>query len=134
MPGLPERMSQLWRSMLGGPFLGLSREGLWHPTVNVYDSPDKIVVEVELPGMKGQKVDVSLEQEHLYIQGVRPEPEGYGQEQLYYIERPTGDFHRVIHLPCAIDEEAVSASYDDGILTVTLPKAARARARRIEIK
>jgi HSP20 family protein len=134
MPSLPEKMNQLWRSLTGLPFSGLSREGLWHPTVNVYDRDEEIVVEVELPGMKGEEVNVSLEEDHLFIKGSRPDPAGYEEGQSYYVERPSGDFHRIIHLPCSVDEEATAARYDDGILTVTLPKAARERARKIEIK
>jgi len=132
MPDVPERISRLWRSLMGMPFLSLSKEGLWHPTANVYDRPEEIVVEIELPGMKGQQVDVSLEEEHLVVEGRRAEPD-YEQEELYYLERPTGDFHRVIHLPCSVDEAGTAATYDDGILTVRLPKAERAKARRIEI-
>jgi HSP20 family protein len=134
MSSLPERMGQAWRSLIGMPFLAFSGEGVWHPTVDVYDRQDDIVVEVELPGMKGQKVDVSLEEDHLVIEGARKPARTYKEGELYYVERPTGEFHRIVHLPCSVDAAATVADYEDGVLTITMPKTARAKARKIEIR
>lgn len=133
MPSAWETMNRLWRTfMQQSPREGQS-QGLWHPLVDVYDRPDEIVVELELPGMKGQQMDVSLEQEHLIIEGSRARREDYDEAEGYYWERPMGRFHRVIHLPCAVDGDAIAAQYEDGLLTVRLPKAGRERARRIPI-
>ncbi|MHC5034750.1 MAG: Hsp20/alpha crystallin family protein [Planctomycetota bacterium] len=134
MPTAWERMNEMWRSLMGRPLVGASREGLWHPTVDVYERADDVVVQVELPGMKGQKMDVSLEEDHLIIEGSRPQVAEYAEEDCYYSERPTGSFHRIVHLPASVDEAATVAHYDDGVLTITMPKAERERARRIEIK
>ncbi|MGD2174925.1 MAG: Hsp20/alpha crystallin family protein [Candidatus Brocadiaceae bacterium] len=132
-PDAEERAGRFWRWMMGRPLRMANTEALWHPAVDIYNRPEEIVVEVELPGMRGQDVDVSLEEQHLLIQGSRPEPEGE-EGTTYYRERPVGDFHRVIHLPVDVDAERAEASYDDGVLTVTLPRAKRAGARKIEIR
>jgi HSP20 family protein len=126
-------MNRMWRSLMGHPFYGSPREGLWHPTVDVYERDQEIVVQVELPGMKGCRMDVSLEEDHLIIEGTRPACEDFGEEEAFYCERPTGDFHRIIHLPDSVDEAGTVARYDDGVLTVTLPKSGREKARRIDI-
>jgi HSP20 family protein len=134
MPALGERIGRLGRALLGRPVVGPGEEGLWHPIMDVYNREEDILVQVELPGMKGQELNVSLDQQHLIIEGSREPDERFGEEESYYCERPMGGFHRVVHLPCPVDEGAITAAYDDGLLTVTLPKAARDRGRRIEIK
>jgi HSP20 family protein len=133
MPSAWETMNRLWRTFMQQSPRGAGSQGLWHPLVDVYDRPDEIVVELELPGMKGQHMDVSLEQEHLIIEGSRSRRQDYDEKEGYYRERPMGPFHRVIHLPCAVDEDAIAAQYGDGLLTVRLPKAGREKARRIPI-
>jgi HSP20 family protein len=133
MPGPHERLSDIWRAIAGHPVWSSRREGVWHPTVDVYEGDDQVVVLVELPGMKGQQMDVSVEEEHLIIEGERRLPEDCDEEDAYYCERPYGRFRRVIHLPYSVNESDVAARYDDGLLVVALPRAVRERARRIEI-
>jgi HSP20 family protein len=131
IPSLIERMDQMARAMGGSQ--PDSAGGVWHPRVDVYRREGQFVVQLELPGMKGQKMAVMLAEDHLVIEGERSRPDDLEGAGIYYCERSMGDFHRVIHLPAGLDESAVEASYEDGILTVILPEAARHRARRIEI-
>jgi HSP20 family protein len=133
MPGPEDRLRGIWRAIAGHPAWAGPREGVWHPTVDVYEQGEQVVVLVELPGMKGQQMDVSIEEEHLVIEGARERSQEYTEEDAYYCERPYGSFRRVIHLPYSVDESDVSARYADGLLVVTLPKAGRVRARKIEI-
>lgn len=128
-----ERVRRFWREIMGLPPGVGPHEGLWHPAVDVFDCEDRIVVQVELPGLKGQPVNVSLEEDHLIIEGTRTQSDRFAEGQSFYCERPMGRFHRVIHLPGSVDEEATEAKYEDGVLTVTMPKAGRPKARRIEI-
>ena len=132
-PGALERMRQFWRSVMGYPFFTATKEGVWHPPVDVYEKEDRIVVEVELPGMAGQQMDVSIDQDHLVVEGCRQRAGEHKDEESYYCERAVGDFHRVVHLPTRVDEESVVAQYEDGVLTVTLPKAAGVMPRKVEI-
>ena len=132
-PSMEQRMGEVWRRLMGGPTLPTTREGLWHPAVDIYDSGDEILVEAELPGMKGEDISVTLREQHLVIEGSRPPSELGQQAEPYYRERPTGDFHRIVHLPVDVDADATGARYEDGILTVTMPKRQREGGRRIEI-
>jgi HSP20 family protein len=128
-----ERAEQFMRSLLGRGHGTASHEGVWHPAVDVYDREDQIVIQVELPGMKGQDVSVSLDRNHLIIEGTRKRVEEFREEEIYYRERPMGDFHRIIHLSHDVDADATGARYEDGLLTVTLAKSTRARGKKIDI-
>jgi len=132
-PRVRERMEQIWRALSQPHLGGVSQEGIWHPLVDIYVREDAILVEVELPGMKGQEMNVTIDDNHLIIEGSRTASENFQQGDLYYRERPIGEFHRVIHLSENVDAEATTASYEDGVLTVTMPKAVREKGRKIEI-
>jgi HSP20 family molecular chaperone IbpA len=71
MPGPEDRLRGLWRAITGHPAWAAAREGVWHPTVDVYEQGQQVVVLVEMAGMKGQQMDVSIEEEHLIIEGAR---------------------------------------------------------------
>jgi HSP20 family protein len=133
LPHIRERMEQIWRAVTQPQMGPVTQEGLWHPLVDIYEREDAILVEVELPGMKGQSLDVSIEDDHLVIEGSRAESANFQEGDLFYRERPVGQFHRVIHLSEGVDAEATEAKYEDGVLTVKMPRAARAKGRKIEI-
>lgn len=133
-PDAEERFGRMWRRMLGHPFMARTGEGVWHPAVDIYRTADAVVVEVELPGMEGQDVQLTIEEQHLVIRGSRPESDLAESADATYRERPVGDFHRVIHLPFDVDADGASAEYRDGVLIITLPAMEREGAKRIEIR
>ncbi|MFO8007355.1 MAG: Hsp20/alpha crystallin family protein [Candidatus Brocadiia bacterium] len=128
-----ERLDELRRWFAGTPFPSTT-EGLWHPAVDIHEREGDIVVEVEIPGMKGEQIDVSIERRHLLVEGSRPPSAVAEAGQARYRERPMGRFHRVIHLSGPVDADAAEATYDDGVLTVVLPRAAQTGGRRIDIR
>ncbi len=132
-PDMEGRLDQLRRWLAGPPFW-TTREGLWHPAVDIHERDGEIVVEVEIPGMKGEQIDVSIERRHLLVEGSRPASSVAEEGEARYRERPVGRFHRVVHLPGPVDADAASATYEDGVLTVVLPLAAGGEGRRIEIR
>ena len=89
------------------------------PPVNMYDDGDKIVIEVALPGVKKEDIDVSLQDGILIISGVRI---GKSDKPYYQQEWQYGQFEREITLPTAINSDDIRAEYTDGILTVSMPK------------
>src|ERR1041385_3166851 len=95
----------------------------WLPTVDLYEDRDRLVVKAELPGMKKEDIDISLEGEVLTLSGERKEEEVFDKAETYRSERFLGKFQRTLTLPMSVDASKVQASYKDGILTVTLPKA-----------
>ncbi len=128
-----DELNRLYDQFLGGPHYHVRQE-IWHPEVDVYDRSDKVVVEVELPGVDRKDVDLSVEEDHLVIQGSRSRQNGSRDDERGYSERYFGAFHRVVHLPASVDTAASGASVENGVLTVTLPKSEKAGTKKIEIK
>jgi len=105
------------------------------PPVDIYEADDAIIVEADMPGVERPGVDVRIDNGLLTLVG-RATPRSVGIEGVtqLYEEIVPGDFHRAFTLGEDIDETAISASIVDGVLTVTLPKAAPKRAKKIEVK
>jgi HSP20 family protein len=106
----------------------------WLPSVDLFEDRDHLVLKAELPGMKKEDIDISLHGDVLTLAGERKEEEVFDKAETYRSERFLGKFHRTLTLPVAVDAGQVQASYKDGILTVTLPKAEEAKPKHIEVK
>lgn len=111
-----------------------TREGLWHPAMDVYDLPSEVVAEIELPGIRMEDLSLRVEAGHLILEGTRKRTAQYKDEERLYEERTVGRFHRVIHLPSDVDAEHAEARLVDGVMTIRLPKIKREEGRKIEIK
>jgi len=109
--------------------------GEWIPDIDVLDKDGKKVVRVDLPGMKREDIDVSIENDMLVVRGHREEEKEIKKEDYTYSERATGEFSRAIRLPEGVKEKNVDATYTDGVLEVTvkLPAAAAPKAKKIAI-
>ena len=103
------------------------------PALDLYEDKDNFVLKAELPGMKKEEIDISLHEGVLTLSGERKEERKEEGADTYRSERYYGRFHRTIALPSAVNGEKVSASYKDGILTVTLPKTEEAKPKQIPI-
>jgi HSP20 family protein len=102
----------------------------WAPAIDVYETADRYVVAAELPGLKREEIDLLVENGRLTLRGARREP---GDSHRYHqVERGHGQFQRTFEFGTAVAADQVSADLRDGVLTVTLPKAAPA-VRRIEV-
>ncbi len=105
----------------------------WSPALDLYDDKESFLVRVELPGMKKEDIAISLHEGVLTVSGERKH-DFEGQEgKTFRSERYFGKFQRSVSLPALVDSSKVAASYKDGILTVTLPKAEEAKPRHIEV-
>lgn len=111
--------------------LGPLFEGAFTPLADVEETDDAYLVEVELPGIKREDVSLEVSDARLSVSGERKERERVGI--LRRRARTVGRFHCEVALPGHIDEEGVSASMDEGVLTIRLPKPAQDRPRRIAI-
>jgi len=107
--------------------------GGW-PTVDLYEDRDKLVVKVEVPGMKKEEVDISLHDGVLAITGERKVEEKYDKAETHRSERFVGRFHRALSLPVAVQADKTNATYQDGVLTITLPKAEGAKPKQIQVQ
>ncbi len=104
----------------------------WAPAIDLYQTTDDIVAVVELPGMRKEDIELSLQDGMLTISGERKEEKAEG-DKTGRSERFVGKFRRSITLPTRVDANKVSATYKDGILTVTLPKAEEVKPKQIQV-
>jgi HSP20 family protein len=104
----------------------------WSPALDLYESGDHFVAVVELPGMRKEDIDISLHDGTLTISGERKHESNNG-ETAQRTECYVGTFRRSIALPTRVDASKVSATYQDGILKVTLPKAEEAKPKQIQV-
>lgn len=103
------------------------------PYTDVYETDDALTMVMEMPGVDRKDVDVSLENDVLRVQGKIDFAKYEGMEPLY-TEYNVGHYARTFALSSKVDQQQISAQLEDGVLTLTLPKAAEARPRRIAIK
>ena len=102
--------------------------------MNMYEEGDNFVVEAQIPGMKPEDIDINIEHGTLTIRG-QSKSEQERRERNYVIrEHRAGSFSRSIRLPDMVDPDACQATYDNGILRLTLPKSEQAKPRRIPIQ
>ena len=118
-------------------FNGNVAERSWVPAMDVAERGDAYVVYTELPGVSPEQVELSFEQNVLSIRGTKPasfDVSNTGELRLFAAERVSGTFERSVRLPEFVDAERIEASFTNGLLTVTVPKAEAAKPRRIELK
>ncbi len=115
------------------PVLGLLRDGVWSPVIDVYDEKDRLVVKAELPGIDKKDVKVSIDGDTLSIKGEARKEQEAKEKDYYWSERAYGSFHRAISLPVPVEKEKATASHKDGILTVDLPKTKEVKSKETDI-
>lgn len=101
------------------------------PAINGWEDAEAVYVEAEVPGIPMDQIEITVQGDELTLKGQRPAPKTEGTLRQ---ERWTGSFERHITLPVPIDAEKVEASLTNGVLTIKLPKAASARARKVQIR
>jgi HSP20 family protein len=111
-----------------------SDEMAWLPPLEMYEKGDKIVVRAEIPGMKEEEIDISVEDNILTVKGEREAESEVKDEDYYRCELSYGRFSRSVALPSKVQAEKVDASYDNGILEITLPKVPEAKPKKIAVK
>src|SRR5438094_7068180 len=111
---------------------GIAR-GSWSPSVDIYENKDQIVLEAELPGMRREDFDLSVENNVLTLRGERHFEKKDETDNYHRVERSYGSFLRSFTLPTSVSGEGAIADYRNGVLRVTLPKREETKARRIEV-
>jgi len=128
-------MDRLWESFFEGrPGRRRADEGGWLPSVDVSETKNDVVVQVELPGMNPKDLDISLSDGSIVIKGEKKQEKEEKEENYHFVERSYGRFIRTVHLPREVKHDKVSASYKDGVLKVVLPKSEEAKTKEIKIK
>jgi HSP20 family protein len=104
----------------------------WTPPVDIFETADAFVVTAELPGLNRDDIDIRYHDGQLALQGTRRTPD-VPCERYHRVERGHGGFSRRFALPTTVHAEGIKADLQDGVLTVTVPKAAGNGARRIDV-
>lgn len=141
----------VYRTTLTAPVFGLRREidrlfddafgradsgrTGWSPAANVHEDDRSLTFEFELPGFRPDQVEVTADNGVLTVRGERQEERKEGDERRYHLlERTSGSFSRSFQLPQGLDENQIEATFEHGVLTVRVPKAALPQPRKIEIR
>jgi len=132
-PNLASTFNRL--SSLGGELSQLLESQFtgWLPPLDVQESKDNYTIRVEVPGLKREDIEVSLENDELTITGERKTEPAVEGTEVHRQERSYGKFSRVLTLPTAVAADQVKAQYKDGILTVTLAKTEAAKPKQIVV-
>ncbi len=132
--GLQDDMNRLFMTSLPQNF---SQEematGGWSPSVDIYESENEIVLEAELPGMKREDFELSIENNVITLKGERNFEKKDEGDNFHRVERSYGTFTRSFSLPRTVSAEETSADFKNGILRVSLPKKEETKARKIEV-
>jgi HSP20 family protein len=129
-----EEWERRFDDLFGRPLWRLPvEERNWMPAVDVFEKEDKFIVKAELPGMKDDDIDVSVIGDTLSIKGEKKSETEVKDEDYYRSERSYGSFYRSIPLPSNVDANKVEASFDDGVLEITLPKSVKVKPKKIAV-
>jgi len=126
-----ERLNQMFDHLFTGE---PARSSTWNPAVDIFEKTDEaVVIKAELPEMKREDIKVTFENNVLTIEGERKLDSAVTREQYHRLERVHGAFRRSFTLPASVDSAQAQATYQDGVLTVTLPRREETKPRQIAI-
>ena len=128
MQSLQREMNRLFDGYDGGA--PMSR----FPALNVWGNSENVVVTAELPGLQPEDLDLSVVNNQLTIKGERKADKPAEDAVCHRSEREAGSFVRTVRLPYAVEGDKVAATYENGVLTITMPRHEATKPKRIEIK
>lgn len=131
-----DAVSDMFNRFFEGPDAWLpDLEGrTWWPLLDIAERENELLVKAELPGMKPEDLNVSVEGNVLTIDGEKIVSEEEKKENFYHNERRFGAFRRTVTLPTSVDADNIQASYDNGVLTIVIPKSEAAKPKKIKVR
>jgi HSP20 family protein len=137
MSTVANQMERLFDQMLGQGLRRSSEErslrGAWMPAINILEKDEAIVISADLPGLRAEDVEVTVEEGVLTIRGERKLEELSEGDTYHRVERLYGSFERTFTVPNSVDTENISAQFRNGVMTLTLPKREESKPRSIKI-
>jgi HSP20 family protein len=125
-----DRLNRMFDTMFSGEPLS----GGWAPAVDIYeDAHQNVVIKAELPGFKKDSIKVTFEHNTLTVEGERTLEAEIDRDKYHRMERQYGSFRRSFTLPATVDSGRAQASYQDGVLTITLPRREESKPRQIQV-
>ena len=133
---LQDRINRVFSDAFGrGGDEGLMSHGTWIPPVDIYQNgSDELVLKAELPDMKQEDIEITVDNNTLTIKGEKKIANDVKDDQILRVERRYGTFTRSFSLPPTVDASKVEAEYKNGILTLKLPLREEAKPRQIQVK
>lgn len=123
-------LSRLMNGLFEGP---LRQTQAWVPTLDVWETDDSLVYAFDLPGLTQEAIAIEVEDGSLTVSATRDRAQEVDTEKFHRFERRHGSFSRTVGLPQGVSEDAIKASYKNGVLEVVVPKPEQAKPKRIEI-
>jgi HSP20 family protein len=130
---LQTEMNRLFNTVFDSPGGNENTMRRWMPAMDLLETEDAFVLKADLPGMAEEDVTIELEDSTLTVSGERKAEHERSGEGYFRVERASGAFHRSLTLPKGVDPEAVTASFDRGVLEVRVPKPEQRKPRKISI-
>jgi HSP20 family protein len=135
LTSLQSEMNRLFNTFFDTPTPGNGgTTRRWLPAMDVVETDEHFVLKADLPGLTEEDVDIEVEENVLTVSGERKADHEDTREGYVRVERSYGSFRRSLTLPKGVDAEAVSASFDNGVLEVRIPKPAERKPRRVAIQ
>ena len=107
---------------------------VWSPRTDLVEKDDAFHLRLDVPGMSKDDISINLQNGTLTVSGERSSEKTEEGEEYVRVERAFGTFHRTFRLPDAVDPDSIEAAYEDGVLTINVPKTEESTRRRIEIQ
>ena len=133
LKGLQDDMTRLFAGVVPSNREDFMTGGAWSPNVDIYEDKDRLILEAELPGMKRDDFEISVENNVLTLRGERKFEKKTEGDNYHRVERSYGSFTRSFTLPQTVTSDGATADFDNGVLRVSLPKREETKARKIEI-
>ncbi|MDQ3235787.1 MAG: Hsp20/alpha crystallin family protein [Pseudobdellovibrionaceae bacterium] len=128
---LLKQLDDVMNEMVTGGTVSDSRTFM--PSVDVEETEDHFVMSFDMPGLSKESIDIEVQGQQLMVSGERKHERDKGDSRAHFSERRYGRFQRIIALPAGINAQGIEAHYENGVLTVAVPKAAEAKRQKIKI-
>jgi HSP20 family protein len=133
LSAFPEQVNRLFEDAFFRGRTGESALTSWSPAVDIYETPEELVVKADLPDLKEKELDIRVENNTLTIRGERKFEQTVSEDNYLRVERTYGSFNRSFSLPSTVNADAVTAEYRNGVLTVHLPKREESKPKQIKV-
>jgi HSP20 family protein len=131
---MQREIDRMFDRFRGGTAADDSGSSVWMPAVDIMEREGEFHVRVELPGVKREDVKITVQNDVLTIRGEKKLEQEQKGENYHRVERSYGTFQRSFTLPTSVRSDKIEASYDNGVLSIVLPKVEEAKPKEIEVK
>jgi HSP20 family protein len=130
---LQDQVNRIFESGLVQGRTGQSDLATWAPAVDIYEGQNELVAKVDLPGVDEKDIDIRLENNTLTIRGERKFEKSVSEDNYLRVERAYGSFARTFSLPNTVNAEGINASYNNGVLTIHMPKREESKPKQVKV-